>query len=63
MTNSESVVKAWLAADLLATAAAEKRRLTAYERSRMAAMIRVSDDNAAEVIWRLARRRTPRSGR
>jgi hypothetical protein len=51
-TNSESVVKAWLAADLLATAAAEKRRLTAYERSRMSAMIRVSDDDDAEVIWR-----------
>ena len=51
-TNSESVVKAWLAADLLATATAEKRPLTAYERARMTAMIRVSDDNAAEVIWR-----------
>src|SRR5215207_3026038 len=52
VTNSESVVKAWLAADLLARAAAEKRRLTTYERARMTAMIRVSDDNAAEVIWR-----------
>ena len=52
VTNSESVVKTWLAADLLATAAAEKRRPTAYERTRMTSMIRVSDDNAAEVIWR-----------
>jgi hypothetical protein len=51
-TNSESVVKAWLAADLLATAAGEKRRLTAYERSRMTTMIRVSDDDDAAVIWR-----------
>lgn len=51
-TNSESVVKAWLAADLLASAAAQRRRLTADERSRLAAMIRVSDDDAAEVIWR-----------
>ncbi|HZB49838.1 MAG TPA: serine hydrolase [Mycobacteriales bacterium] len=52
VTNSESVVKAWLAADLLATAAARKRPLTGYERERMVGMIRVSDDNAAEVIWR-----------
>lgn len=51
-TNSESVVKAWLAADLLATAEAEGRQLTAYERSRMSTMIRVSDDDDAEVIWR-----------
>ena len=52
MTNSESVVKAWLAADLLATATAAKRPLTGWERERMVGMIRVSDDNAAEVIWR-----------
>jgi hypothetical protein len=52
VTNSESVVKAWLAADLLATRAAEKRPLTAYERSRMTTMMRVSDDDDAEVIWR-----------
>jgi hypothetical protein len=52
VTNSESVVKAWLAADLLATAAAAKRRLTASERGRMTSMIRVSDDDSAEVIWR-----------
>jgi hypothetical protein len=51
VTNSESVVKAWLAADLLATATAQKRRLTAYERARLTAMIRVSDDDAAEVIY------------
>jgi hypothetical protein len=50
--NSESVVKAWLAADLLATAEAEGRKLSAYERSRMTTMIRVSDDDDAEVIWR-----------
>lgn len=52
VTNSESVVKAWLAADLLATATAEQRRLTGWERERMVGMIRVSDDDAAEVIWR-----------
>jgi hypothetical protein len=52
VTNSESVVKAWLAADLLATATARKRPLTGWERERMVGMIRVSDDNAAEVIWR-----------
>jgi hypothetical protein len=51
-TNTESTVKAWLAADLLATRAAAGRALTSYERTRMASMIRLSDDNAAEVIWR-----------
>jgi hypothetical protein len=49
---SESTIKAWLAADLLATRAAEGVRLTPYETARMTAMIRLSDDNAAEVIWR-----------
>ena len=52
LTNSESTVKMWLAADLLATRAAQKRPLSAYENARMAAMIRVSDDNAAAVFWR-----------
>jgi hypothetical protein len=51
-TNSESVVKVWIAADLLRTAARQGRTLTAYERRRLAAMIRLSDDNAAEVFWR-----------
>jgi Beta-lactamase enzyme family len=48
-TFTESTIKAWLAADLLATRGG---RLTAYETLRMTAMIRLSDDNAAEVIWR-----------
>jgi hypothetical protein len=52
VTNTESTVKAWLAADLLATRAAQGRRPSAYEQTRMAAMIRLSDDNAAQVIWR-----------
>lgn len=45
-------MKVWLAADLLATRAAQGRALTAYETMRMTSMIRLSDDNAAEVIWR-----------
>jgi hypothetical protein len=49
---SESTIKAWLAADLLATRAAEDDDLDPYETARMTAMIRLSDDNAAEVIWR-----------
>jgi hypothetical protein len=49
---SESIIKAWLAADLLATRAAAGGQLTPYETARMTAMIRLSDDNAAEVIWR-----------
>jgi Beta-lactamase enzyme family len=49
---SESTIKAWLAADLLATRAAAGTQLTPYEAMRMTAMIRLSDDNAAEVIWR-----------
>jgi hypothetical protein len=49
---SESTIKAWLAADLLATRAAAGAELTPYETARMTAMIRLSDDNAAEVIWR-----------
>jgi hypothetical protein len=53
LTNTESVVKVWLAADLLATAAEQGRKLGAYERQRMAAMIRASDDDAAEVFWRM----------
>jgi hypothetical protein len=49
---SESTIKAWLAADLLATRAAVGTQPTEYEAMRMAAMIQLSDDNAAEVIWR-----------
>jgi hypothetical protein len=51
-TFSESTIKAWLAADLLHTRAAAGVQLTPYETARMTAMIRLSDDNAAEVIWR-----------
>ncbi|HEY6745937.1 MAG TPA: serine hydrolase, partial [Mycobacteriales bacterium] len=52
VTFMESTVKAWLAADLLATRARQGTGLSAYETLRMTAMIRRSDDNAAEVIWR-----------
>jgi len=52
LTFIESTVKAWLAADLLATRARQGTTLTAYETARMTSMIRESDDNAAEVIWR-----------
>ena len=52
VTFTESTVKAWLAADLLATRARQGAALTAYETMRMTRMIRESDDNAAEVIWR-----------
>jgi Beta-lactamase enzyme family len=52
VTFTESTVKAWLAADLLATRARQGTGPTAYETARMTAMIRESDDNAAEVIWR-----------
>lgn len=52
VTFTESTVKAWLAADLLATRARQGTGLTAYETARMTAMIRSSDDNAAAVIWR-----------
>ncbi|HST64480.1 MAG TPA: serine hydrolase, partial [Mycobacteriales bacterium] len=51
-TFSESTIKAWLAADLLATRASQGRGLTAYETLRMTTMIQRSDDNSAEVIWR-----------
>jgi hypothetical protein len=49
---SESTIKAWLAADLLATRAAAGPQLTPYETARMTSMIQLSDDNSAEVIWR-----------
>jgi hypothetical protein len=52
VTFSESTIKVWLAADLLATWARAGQPLTPYETARMTAMIRLSDDNAAEVIWR-----------
>jgi Beta-lactamase enzyme family len=52
VTFIESTIKAWLAADLLATRAAAGARLSSYETARMTAMIRLSDDNAAQVIWR-----------
>lgn len=51
-TNSESAVKAWLGADLLATRAAAGEPLSGWEQSLLDGMIRVSDDDAAEVIWR-----------
>jgi hypothetical protein len=52
-TFTESTVKAWLAADLLATRAEQGGAPSAYEMTRMTSMIRLSDDNAAEYIWRL----------
>lgn len=52
VTFTESTVKAWLAADLLATRARQGTSLTPYETARMTSMIRESDDNAAAVIWR-----------
>jgi Beta-lactamase enzyme family len=52
VTFTESTVKAWLAADLLATRARQGTGPSAYETARMTSMIRESDDNAAEVIWR-----------
>jgi hypothetical protein len=52
VTFSESTIKVWLAADLLATRSRAGQPLTPYETARMTAMIRLSDDNAAEVIWR-----------
>jgi hypothetical protein len=52
VTFTESTVKAWLAADLLATRARAGAKLSPYETARMTSMIRESDDNAAEVIWR-----------
>ena len=51
-TFAESTVKAWLAADLLATRARQGTAPSAYETARMTAMIRLSDDNAAEFIYR-----------
>lgn len=52
VTFTESTVKAWLAADLLATRARQGTGPTAYETGRMTTMIQQSDDNSAAVIWR-----------
>jgi hypothetical protein len=50
VTNTESTVKAWLAADLLHE---RSGRLSDWESQLMSRMIRSSDDDAAAVIWRM----------
>lgn len=50
VTNTESTVKAWLAADLLHTRDGD---VDGWERTLLDRMVRVSDDDAAEVIWRI----------
>jgi hypothetical protein len=50
-TNSESSIKAWIAADYLRVAQAEGRALTDSERADIAAMVRSSDNAAAQRLY------------
>jgi hypothetical protein len=52
LTNSESSIKAWIAADYLRVAQAEGRAATASERADIAAMVRSSDNAAAQRLYR-----------
>ncbi|MEV6527294.1 serine hydrolase [Longispora sp. NPDC051575] len=49
--NTESMVKVWIGADYIAGAEAEGRALTDEEWAEIGAMIRYSDDDAAETLW------------
>ena len=51
-TNAESSIKAWIAADYLRVAQAEGRLLTSSERADIAAMVRNSDNAAAQRLYR-----------
>ena len=50
-TNSESSIKAWIAADYLRVAQAEGRDITSSERADIAAMVRSSDNAAAQRLY------------
>ena len=50
-TNSESSIKAWIAADYLRVAQAEGRAVTGSERADIAAMVRSSDNAAAQRLY------------
>jgi len=50
-TNSESSIKAWIAADYLRVAQAEGRAVTSSERADIAAMVRSSDNAAAQRLY------------
>ena len=50
-TNSESSIKAWIAADYLRVVQAEGRAVTAAERADIAAMVRSSDNAAAQRLY------------
>jgi len=50
-TNSESSIKAWIAADYLRVAQAEDRAVTSSERADIAAMVRSSDNGAAQRLY------------
>jgi hypothetical protein len=54
VNNTESMVKVWIAADfMLGVQATQRTSLTAYERSLISRMIRVSDDQAAETVYQV----------
>jgi hypothetical protein len=51
-TNStESMIKIWIAADYLSAVGAAGRELTSDEQVKLSAMIRYSDDNAAQALY------------
>ena len=50
-TNSESSIKAWIAADYLRVAQAEGRAVTAAERADIAATVRSSDNAATQRLY------------
>ncbi|MBA3488365.1 MAG: serine hydrolase, partial [Longispora sp.] len=49
--NTESMIKAWIGTDYVAGVESEGRELTGSERAAISAMIRLSDDNAAETLY------------
>ncbi|TCK24785.1 hypothetical protein [Pseudonocardia endophytica] len=51
-TNSESAIKAWIAADTLRDAHEDRRAVTATERDLIRRAVRSSDDDAAEGLYR-----------
>lgn len=49
--NSESMIKAWIGADYLTRVEKTGKRLTEADKALIAAMIRESDDQAAQTLW------------
>jgi hypothetical protein len=51
-TNTESMIKPWIGADYLTRLAKTGRKLSAADKALISTMIRLSDNTAAQTLWR-----------